>query len=132
MRHFPIGLLLLSVLFLPALVFAQSTTGVIEGVVSDASGAALPGVTVTLRNVETNYTHTLVTDSAGRYRGVLLPLGRYDVSATLSGFATRVSRGHQLAVGQTLTADVTLTTAAVEESIVVTAEVPLIETARTE
>jgi outer membrane receptor for ferrienterochelin and colicin len=134
MRRFPFGLLLLAVLLLPSVVLAQSqaTTGVIEGVVSDASGAALPGVTVTLRNVETNYTQTLVTDSGGRFRGVLLPLGRYDVSASLSGFATRVLRGYQLAVGQTLTADITLTTAAVEESIVVTAEAPLIETARTE
>ncbi len=133
MRHSPIGLLLV-VLVVPSVVFSQSqaTTGVIEGVITDASGAALPGVTVTLRNIETNYTQTLVTDSGGRYRGVLLPLGRYEVSAALSGFGTKTQRGYQLAVGQTLTADITLTAAAVEESIVVTAEAPLIETARTE
>ncbi|HUP49274.1 MAG TPA: carboxypeptidase regulatory-like domain-containing protein, partial [Thermoanaerobaculia bacterium] len=133
MSRFRFGILLL-VLALPSALLAQSqaTTGVIEGVVSDASGAALPGVTVTLRNVETNYTQTLVTDGAGRYRGVLLPLGRYEVTAALQGFATRVLRGSELRVGQTLTANVMLTQAVVEESIVVTAAAPLIETARTE
>ncbi len=121
-------------LLLPATLFAQSqaTTGVIEGVVSDATGAALPGVTVTLRNLETNYSQNLVTDSGGRFRGVLLPLGRYEVTATLAGFATRTLRGFDLGVGQTLTANMALTQAAVSESIVVTAEAPLIETARTE
>ena len=133
MRRSPIVLLLLVLIF-PAILFGQSqaTTGVIEGVVSDSTGAALPGVTVTLRNTGTNYTQNLVTDSGGRFRGVLLPLGTYDLTATLSGFATRVMRGYELAVGQTITANITLTQAAVAESIVVTAEAPLIETARTE
>src|SRR5687768_10376987 len=111
---------------------SQATTGVIEGVVTDPSGAALPGVTVTLRNLETNYTQTLVTDSGGRYRGALLPLGRYEVTASLEGFANRVVRGLELSVGQTLRADIPLSQAAIAEQIVVTAQAPLIETARTE
>ncbi|MBK5258420.1 MAG: TonB-dependent receptor [Thermoanaerobaculia bacterium] len=135
MRRSILVLLVLALSLVSApLVFAQSqaTTGVIEGVVADSSGGALPGVTVTLRNVETNYTQTLVTDSGGRYRGVLLPLGRYEVTASLSGFANRLTRGLELAVGQTLTVNVTLSQAAVAEEIVVTAAAPLIETARTE
>ncbi len=127
-------LVLLLVLLGPVSLFAQSqaTTGVIEGIVSDSTGAALPGVTVTLRNLETNYTQNLVTDSGGRFRGVLLPLGRYEVTAVLEGFARRVQTGYELSVGQTLTADVGLSQAGVAESIVVTAEAPLIETQRTE
>src|SRR5687768_14707216 len=127
-------LLVLLLLLSASSLFAQSqaTTGVIEGVVSDPSGAALPGVTVTLRNTETNYTQRLVTDSAGRFRGVLLPLGAYELTAELEGFARRMLRGYTLNVGQTLTANVSLSQAAVAESIVVTAETPLVETARTE
>ena len=131
MRYLRAFLLLFLV---PLSLFAQSqaTTGVIEGVVSDSTGAALPGVTVVVRNSDTNYTQNLVTDSGGRYRGVLLPLGHSEITASLEGFGTKVQKGYDLAVGQTLTANVTLTQAAVAESIVVTAEAPLIETARTE
>ena len=127
-------LLLLVLVVLPAALFAQSqaTTGVIEGVVTDASGAALPGVTVTIHNMDTNYAQTVITDSGGRFRGVLLPLGKYEVTATLQGFSTSVMKGLDLGVGQTLPANATLKQAAVSEQIVVTAATPLIETARVE
>ncbi|HEY3054653.1 MAG TPA: carboxypeptidase regulatory-like domain-containing protein [Thermoanaerobaculia bacterium] len=126
--------LVLLIVLLPTALFAQSqaTTGVIEGVVTDATGAALPGVTVTLHNTETNYSQTVITDSAGRFRGLLLPLGKYEVTATLEGFSTSIVRGLELAVGQTLAANMTLKQAAMSEQIVVTAAAPLIETARTE
>ena len=72
MRHLLRWTLSLVLLFLPAILVAQSqaTTGVIEGTVSDATGAVLPGVTITLRNTATNYQQVLVTDSAGRFRGM--------------------------------------------------------------
>ncbi len=111
---------------------SQATTGVIEGTVTDATGGALPGVTVSLRNTATNYEQTQITDSSGRFRGVLLPLGPYEVRATLSGFNPQTVRGLNLGVGQTLTVDIKLSQAAVSEEIVVTAEAPLIETGRTE
>jgi hypothetical protein len=100
-------LLLLVLVVLPAALFAQSqaTTGVIEGVITDASGAALPGVTVTIHNMDTNYAQTVITDSGGRFRGVLLPLGKYEVTATLQGFSTSVMKGLDLGVGQTLPAN---------------------------
>jgi hypothetical protein len=120
--------------FIPTLVFAQSqaTTGVIEGTVKDATGGVLPGVTVTLRNTATNHEQVQVTDSDGRFRGVLLPLGPYEIRANLSGFAPQLVRGVDLGVGQTRTVDITLGQATAAEEIVVTAEAPLIETARTE
>jgi outer membrane receptor for ferrienterochelin and colicin len=127
-------LLGLVLLFLPCTVLAQShaTTGVIEGTVVDATGGAVPGVTVTLKNTATNFTTVIVTDSAGRFRGVLLPLGPYQVNASLEGFATVVQKGLNLGVGQTLTVPITLKQATTSEQIVVTAAPPLIETARTE
>src|SRR4051794_2712772 len=123
--------LTLSLLPILALAQSQATTGVIEGTVVDASGAVLPGVTVTVRNTATNYEQTVVTDRDGRFRGVLLPLGPYEVGASLEGFGKQLQKGLQLQVGQTLTTSFKLTQA-VSEQIVVTAAAPLIETARTE
>src|SRR4029077_16984750 len=93
MRYFARVSFLSALLLVPSLAFAQSqaTTGVIEGTGVDASGSALPGVTVTVHNTATNYEQTSITDSAGRFRAVLLPLGPYEVAATLSGFARTTS-----------------------------------------
>jgi len=126
-------LVLLVLALLPTIVLAQSqaTTGVIEGTVVDASGAVLPGVTVSMKNTATNYEQTVVTDKEGRFHGVLLPLGPYEVSTNLEGFGKQTQKGLQLQVGQTLTLSFKLSQA-VSEQIVVTAAAPLIETARTE
>src|SRR5262249_59623765 len=56
---------------------SQITTGVIDGVAADTSGAVLPGVDVEIRNVDTNFTRTLNTDSGGRFVALQLPPGRY-------------------------------------------------------
>jgi hypothetical protein len=127
-------LIVLALGLLPLSLFAQSsaTTGTIEGTVVDATGGVLPGVTVTLKNTATNYVSVVVTDTQGRYRGVLLPLGPYELQAHLEGFATVVQRGLDLGVGQTLTVPVSLKQATAAEQIIVTATPPLIETARTE
>src|SRR3954453_5361611 len=93
---------------LPLFAQSQATTGVIEGTVVDATGAALPGVTVSLKNTATNYEQTAITDSAGRFRGVLLPLGPYQVTATLECFATTIQKGIDLGVGQTFTVPIQL------------------------
>ena len=125
----------LLVLFLvPLSLFAQSqaTTGVIEGTVTDATGAVLPGVTVSLKNTATNFEKVEVTSAQGLYRGVLLPLGPYQVKATLEGFAPQVIKGLDLGVGQTLTVNIRMQQTTASEQIVVTAAAPLIEVARTE
>jgi hypothetical protein len=134
MRSRSLPAIALLFVLLPAALFAQSqaTTGVIEGTVFDESGAAVPGVTVTIHNTATNFTQQVVTDVGGRFHAVLLPLGPYEVTATLSGFATQVQKGLDLALGQTLTLSFKLKPAGVSEEIVVTTAAPLIETARTE
>ncbi|HEV7239048.1 MAG TPA: TonB-dependent receptor [Thermoanaerobaculia bacterium] len=133
MRH-RFVLVVLLLLLIPTLLFAQSqaTTGVIEGTVTDSSGGVLPGVTVTARNTATNYEQVQVTDAQGRFRFVLLPLGPYELKASLEGFAPQTVTGIDLGVGQTRVVELKLSQAAVSESLVVTAEAPLIETARTE
>src|SRR4051812_3361728 len=134
MRRLPFVLLALFVLLVALPLFAQSqaTTGVIEGTVVDASGAAVPGVTVTVKNIATGYEVVVLTDAAGRFRAVLLPLGPYQVTAVLEGFATVVQKGLDLGVGQTRTVNIALKQTTAAEEIVVTAAPPLVETARTE
>ncbi|MEE8138739.1 MAG: TonB-dependent receptor, partial [Thermoanaerobaculia bacterium] len=111
---------------------SQATTGVIAGLVLDESGAAVPGVTVSLRNTATNFEKVVVSDAGGRFRGLLLPLGPYTVTASLEGFATLVREGIELALGQSLSLTFTMQLSAVEEEIRVTGEAPLIESSRTE
>ena len=125
-------LLAVAVLLAPVLGFAQSqaTTGVIEGTVSDPSGAPVPGATVVLKNTATNLERTLATDADGRFRGLLLPTGPYRITVTASGFAKVVREGVVLSVGQSANLAIALKVSNVEEEIVVQADSPVIETTR--
>jgi hypothetical protein len=131
-RSLALFVLVLLAFSLPIFAQSQATTGVIDGTVVDAQGGAVPGVTITVKNTATNYESVSVTDRAGHFRAVLLPVGPYQVTASLEGFATVVQKGLDLGVGQTLTITITLKQATASEQIVVTAAAPLIETARTE
>ena len=116
----------------PALAQSQATTGLIEGTVSDASGARLPGATVTLINTGTNFTRDLVTDADGRFRGLLLPLGTYRLTVALAGFSAYTQEGIELVVGQTANIPIVLQLASVQERITVTSDSPVVETTRAE
>ncbi len=131
-RSGSMALVLLVALAAGALAQSQATTGVIEGIVVDQEGAALPGATVTLRNTATNYEKVLVTDGSGRFRGLLLPLGPYRITVSLAGFADLVREGIELSVGQAINLRLALQLSTFEEEIVVTGEAPLVETTRTE
>src|SRR5437764_10123600 len=67
---------------------AQTVTGTMRGATTDRSGGTLPGVTITIRNVETGLERIVVTDKSGSYNAPFLQLGRYNVQAELSGFGT--------------------------------------------
>src|SRR5258706_3561303 len=79
---------------------SQITTGVIDGIAVDTSGAVLPGVDVEIRNVDTNFTRTLTTDAGRRFVALQLPPGRYTVTLKLSGFATVVQENVVVTVGE--------------------------------
>ena len=100
---------------------SQITTGVIDGVATDATGAALPGVTIEARNVDTNFTRTSVTAADGRFALLQLPPGRYKVTFTLSGFATLVQENLELTVGQSVTLAASMKVSGVAETVTVTA-----------
>jgi Carboxypeptidase regulatory-like domain/TonB dependent receptor len=107
---------------------AQQTTGNINGRVTDAQGAAVPGVTVTGRNVATGFVRSEVSDAEGAYRLNALPVGTYDITAELQGFSKFDRKGVIVNVGQTVTIDMGLNVAGVQEAVTVTGESPLIET----
>lgn len=112
---------------------AQSAaTSNIEGKVTDASGAVVPGANVTVRNQGTNVDRALVTNDEGRYRASLLQPGLYEVTVEMPGFKTVKVADVQLEVGATQVTDVRLEVATVAEVVNVTSEAPTVETEKTE
>jgi len=111
---------------------AQVTTATILGRVTDSTGAIVPGVSITIRNVETGITRTVTADEQGRYRATQLAVGHYEVAAEAAGFQTLVRSGIELTVGREATLDLTLQVGAVSESMTVTGEAPLIESTKAE
>jgi Carboxypeptidase regulatory-like domain len=111
---------------------ATATTGQIEGIISDQQGVGLPGVMVIARNAGTGLERNAVSEANGMYRLSLLPLGTYEVTAELPGFATLKRGGLILQVGETLTVPMQMQVAGVIETVQVTGEAPVIEVTRSQ
>ena len=107
---------------------AQDFRGGITGRITDASGARLPGVTVTATNVATNVASTTTTNGEGDYAILFLNPGTYAVTAELSGFKKIVRQNLQVRVGEKLGLDLTLEVGAVSEAVTVSAESPVLTT----
>jgi hypothetical protein len=120
-------------LLIPSLAGAQATaiTGQIQGAIVDASGGALPGVSVTGVNAATGFTRIAITDGEGRYQLALMPVGTYTLSSELSGFAKVDRPNVLLSIGETVTINIEMRIAAVQETITVTTATPIVEIART-
>ncbi len=111
---------------------AQTTGGAIVGVVTDAQGGVLPGVTVTARNADTGVTRTAVTEADGKYRLAGLPPGSYEVRTELSGFAPVEVKDLILTIGLEVAHNITLQLQGVQESLTVTGLSPVVETTKTD
>src|SRR5213080_2088997 len=74
-------------LLLSSSVTAQTVTGTLQGTVTDANSAVVPGAEILIHNVDTGQERTLKTNSEGFYVASFVPLGRYTVSASQKGFA---------------------------------------------
>ena len=111
---------------LPATVRAQETS--IAGVVTDSTGAVLPGVTVEAASpVLIEGSRAALTDSQGIYRVVDLRPGTYRVTFTLPGFSTVLREGIQLTTGFTATVNSQLSVGAVEETVTVSSASPVVD-----
>jgi hypothetical protein len=121
-----------ALLVAPALGAQTIATGNIEGAIADTTGAVLPGVAVVIRNLDTNATREATTDGVGRYRASALQPGRYEVSATLSGFQSKPESNIEVHVGQTVSVDLKMAPAGVAETVTVAVEAPVIDVRRTD
>src|ERR1700724_1967152 len=102
------------------------TVASISGTITDASGAALAGATVTVKNLETGSPRTLAADDAGRYDAESLAVGQYEVRAEAAGFRPEIKTGIALVVGQHAEVNLTLQVGQVQEAVVVREEGPVV------
>ncbi|HET6845160.1 MAG TPA: carboxypeptidase regulatory-like domain-containing protein [Candidatus Angelobacter sp.] len=108
---------------------AQTFRGSIQGTVADSSKASVPGAQVTVMSPETGLKRTTITNYAGEYVVTELPLGAFDITVKKDGFRTQVLKGVRVEVAASQRVDVTLEPGAVSETVDVTAQSPLVESA---
>jgi hypothetical protein len=125
------GILLVCAIFMgiasPALA-GQGTTSRITGTVTDTSGAALPGATVTLKNEGTQVTFTTVTNEAGIYAFEAVQVGRYTLTVELQGFKRFVTTDNAVTIGQPTTVNAKLELGGLAESVEVRAAAQVVQT----
>jgi len=109
-------------ILLPTFAAAQGTTGSISGTITDQQKAAMPGVTVLVKQLETGAERTLVSDEHGRYTVLNLSPGPYKVTAQLSGFRSVVRDQLTVAIGKDLLVDIEMVVGGLEEQVTVTGE----------
>ena len=108
--------------------FAQpAQTGTIAGVIQDASGGVLPGVTVTATSQERGTVRSVVSDENGRYVFAALSIGSYTVEANLSGFAPVRLTDNLVETEKTTSVPVTLKVGGLTDSVTVTGETPIVD-----
>jgi hypothetical protein len=112
-------------------VFAQISQGRLAGTVTDAQGAVLPGVTVTVTSPSLIGTRSAVTEPDGKYLFPSLPSGTYKVTFDLTGFKQLVRENIQVVLGQTISADVQLQIGQVAENVTVIAASPVVDVTTT-
>jgi len=107
---------------------AQTTNAQIVGDVTDPSGAAIPGTTVTVRNMATGVSREVTTNEMGQYRVYPLLPGDYEVTASATGFKTQVHPNVALEVAAVLQVNFTMELGEVSETVEVTGAAPILQT----
>ncbi len=122
-----IGLMLIVTLISSFAVGQNANTGEIKGTVTDNSGAVVPGVKVTITNVQTGVSTVVTTNAAGIYDAPSVPIGEYKITFAKEGFRDLVRQGVALQL-QTIAIDATLQVGTATEQVIVTEAVPLLQT----
>ena len=107
-------------LLVAAEAFGQTSNATLGGTVSDASGAFIPGVTITAVNTATGITNTVISNEAGGYQFASLQTGTYKVSAELSGFQTQTYENVTLGISQQVRLNFALQVGSVAQAVEVT------------
>jgi hypothetical protein len=121
-------LTLLVVCLAANLSISQTSTATVEGLVTDASGAAIPGAAVTVTSTETNISHGVTSDEGGHYLVSSLHPGQYKIQVSAAGFSSTTLTGITLAVAQTLGQNIQLSLGEVEQTVSVVADNLLMNT----
>src|SRR6476469_6747973 len=124
-------LLLAFGLFLPVAASAQTGAATLTGIVTDQSGAPVPGATVTATNQATNVDYTAVSNDAGNYNVTSLPVGAYVVKAELSRFKTASTKPIQMEAKQVVRLDFKLELGGLAETVEVSSQTPVLQTEST-
>jgi hypothetical protein len=122
------ALLLALALGVPLQMYAQGTTGRLSGVVTDESGALIPGATVKITNMSTAASKSYVTNADGVYEFPFLPLGRYEVEVRKSGFSAFVQTGVEITGAVPVELSVKLEIGKVSETVEVRDTTPMLQT----
>ena len=120
--------LLMLALAIPAMIFAQSNSSALSGVVRDPSSAVITGAEITVSNMDTGLTRTATSNASGVYRVGELNPGSYQITASMTGFSRETRKDVTLLVGQELSVNFALQVGAVEQEIIITGEAPVVET----
>ncbi len=123
-----VGLLALCLAFSVFAAAQSTTTGAIGGVVTDQTGAVVPGATVEVKNTGTNAVGTTTTDGAGRFRVINLGPGSYEIKVTSAGFGDAKASGVIVEVGLVTSIEPKLNVAGKGETVEVTGEAPVVNT----
>jgi len=120
-------IVLMGSLVLAGAAMAQVNRGTITGIVTDQSGAVVPGVAITIANTNTGVTNNVTSNSSGAYTVPLLLPGTYSVTAEMTGFKKFIQTNINVPVGETVRLDVALTVGAATQSVEVTGKAPLLQ-----
>ncbi|MFO7692579.1 MAG: TonB-dependent receptor [Vicinamibacterales bacterium] len=112
----------------PSAARAQANFASLSGTLSDSSGGVLPGVAVICKNVRTGQTRESVTNEIGIFRFADLPIGQYEITATLQGFQTLVAGGINLITGQTADLKLVMEPGGLETTVEVSGATPVVQT----
>lgn len=125
------GCVALTIGLMPRAAQAQVTGG-ITGVVTDDTGAVLPGVTITVKSLTTSQVRADVTNQLGRYQVLALQPTTYSVTAELAGFSSVIRSGVTVNVGSTMNVDLSMKVASLQETVTVSGNAPLVQSAKTD
>ena len=104
----------------------------LEGTVTDSSGAVVPNAAIKLTNTGTGIAFAATTSATGYFRFPVIPVGTYDLSASRDGFAPYTMKTIDIAVGAKVNLPISLAVAGQKETVVVTGDLPVVETTRTQ
>src|SRR5262245_64308869 len=120
---------LLLLLVSASALWGQTTNATLRGLITDQSGAVLPGVMISVRNQGTGIERSTLSDETGNYQVAALPVGIYQIDVRLAGMKPQIVNGLTLEVGQIVVRDFKMEVGGIAEEVNVAGDAPIVETA---